>query len=75
MRNRRVQLLDMGLDASFDASMSFAQATLHNIKAGYEYPVVDIDFVRTRDPGTVVAASAGEVELRELLTDVRHKRQ
>ena len=30
MRNRRISLLDIGLDSSFDASMTFVQATLQN---------------------------------------------
>lgn len=49
MRGRRVNLLDLGLDANFDASMSFIQSTLQNINAGYSDPIVDIGFVRSRD--------------------------
>lgn len=56
MKNRRVSLLDIGLDSSFDASMTFVQSTLQNINAGWDSPIVDIDFVRSRDPGTVLAA-------------------
>ncbi len=56
MRNRRVNLLDIGLDTSFDASMTFVQSTLQNINAGWDQPIVDIDFVRSRDLGTVLAA-------------------
>ena len=57
MRNRRVGLLDIGLDQSFDASMAFVQSTLQSINAGYPGgPIVDIDFVRSRDPETVLAA-------------------
>ncbi|GAA4244339.1 hypothetical protein [Dactylosporangium darangshiense] len=56
MRNRRVSLLDIGLDQSFDASMAFVQSTLQSINAGWSEPIVDIDFVRSRDPDTVLAA-------------------
>lgn len=56
MRNRRINLLDVGLDSGFDASMTFVQSTLQNINAGYAHPVVDIDFVRSRDLEVVSAA-------------------
>lgn len=56
MRRRRVSLLDIGLDASFDAAMTFVQSTLQNINAGCDEPIVDIDFVRSRDPYTVLHA-------------------
>ncbi|MCW2639906.1 MAG: hypothetical protein JWP76_2212, partial [Dactylosporangium sp.] len=53
MRRRRISLLDIGLDSNFDAAMSFIQSTLANINIHYGEPVVDIDFVRSRDPDTV----------------------
>jgi hypothetical protein len=56
MRNRRVTLLDIGLDQSFDASMAFVQSTLQSINAGLPDPIVDIDFVRSRDLDTIFAA-------------------
>lgn len=56
MRPRRISLLDIGLDSSFDASMTFVQSILQNINAGWDEPVVDIDFVRSRDPDTVLTA-------------------
>ncbi|MFF5081719.1 hypothetical protein ACFY36_32110 [Actinoplanes sp. NPDC000266] len=56
MRNKQINLIDVGLDSSFDTSMMFVQSVLENINAGYESPVVDIDFIRTRDLGTVLSA-------------------
>lgn len=56
MRNRLIGLLDLGLDARFDASMNFVQSTLQAINAGYEEPTADIDFVWSRDPETVLNA-------------------
>ncbi len=56
MRNRRISLLDIGLDQGFDASMTFAQATVQNINAGHDEPIADIDFVRSSDPHVVMTA-------------------
>jgi hypothetical protein len=56
VRNKQVNLIDVGLDASFDASMTFVQSILQNINAGYPSPVADIDFIRSRDLDTVLAA-------------------
>lgn len=56
MRNRLIGLLDLGLDSRFDASMSFEQSTLQAINAGWEEPVLDIDFIRSRDTATVITA-------------------
>ncbi len=53
MRPRIVRLVDVGLDPAFDASMSSVQATLHNINAGAESPIVEVEFVRSRDLLTV----------------------
>lgn len=46
MRNWRIGLLDIGLDASFDASMTFVQSVIQNVNAGYDDPIADVDFVR-----------------------------
>ena len=49
MKNRLITLVDLGLDSSFDASMSFVQGITGNINAGWDQPVIDVNFVRTRD--------------------------
>lgn len=49
MRNKRVTLIDLGLDRPFDDSMGFVQSTLMNINAGLASPITDIDFIRTRN--------------------------
>lgn len=56
MRNRQITLLDIGLDDAFDASMTFVQSTIQSLNAGWEVPIADVNFVRSRDP-RVVAAS------------------
>ena len=53
MRNRTVTLVDLGLDGPFDVSMQFVQATLNNVNVGVEEPIVDVNFVRSRDPETI----------------------
>src|SRR3712207_6253360 len=53
MRPRVVRLVDLGLDDRFDASMSFIQATLRSINAGADSPIVEVEFVRSRDELTV----------------------
>lgn len=49
MKPRRITLIDLGLDSGFDASMTFVQGVLQNVNAGYEEPVIEIEFIRTRD--------------------------
>jgi hypothetical protein len=56
VRSKQVNLVDVGLDASFAASMTFVQSVLQNINAGYESRVADIDFIRSRDLETVLSA-------------------
>jgi hypothetical protein len=67
LRNRRVSLLDIGLDSGFDASMGFVQATIQNINVGYDVPVVDIDFVRSRDPDTVLTAFTASCDVLHVM--------
>ncbi len=73
MRNRRIGLLDVGLDASFDASMTFVQSTIQNINAGYDQPVADIDFVRSRDPYTVVTALTAQYHVLHVMAHGGHR--
>lgn len=56
MRNRTITLLDLGLDRPFNASMQFVQATLDSLNAGADAPVVDVNFIRSRDEDTVWGA-------------------
>lgn len=72
MRNRRVTLLDIGLDTSFDASMSFVQSTLRNINAGWDTPIVDIDFVRSRDLQTVITAFTASCDVLHVMAHGDH---
>jgi len=72
MRNRRVSLLDIGLDQSFDASMAFVQSTLQSINAGWSDPIVDIDFVRSRDPDTVLAAFTAPSDVLHVMAHGDH---
>jgi hypothetical protein len=72
MRNRRVNLLDIGLDQSFDASMAFVQSTLQSINAGWTDPIVYIDFVRSRDPDTVLAAFTAPCDVLHVMAHGDH---
>jgi hypothetical protein len=56
MRNRLITLVDLGLDSSFDASMTFVQGIAGNINAGWDSPVDDVNFVRSRDHETAFSA-------------------
>ncbi|RKR89896.1 hypothetical protein BDK92_4256 [Micromonospora pisi] len=72
MRPRRVSLLDIGLDSSFDAAMTFVQGTLQNFNAGYDEPIVDIDFVRSRDPNTVLTAFTASCDVLHVMAHGDH---
>lgn len=72
MKPRRVSLLDLGLDSSFDAAMTFVQSTLQNINAGCEEPIVDIDFVRSRDPDTVLSAFTASCDVLHVMAHGDH---
>jgi hypothetical protein len=56
MKNRLITLVDLGLDSSFDASMTFVQGITSNINAGWNSPVIDVNFVRSRDHETAFSA-------------------
>lgn len=68
----RISLLDIGLDGPFDAAMTFVQATLQNINAGWDEPVVDIDFVRSRDPETVLTAFTASCDVLHVMAHGDH---
>jgi hypothetical protein len=53
MKQTQVTLVDLGLDDSFDTSMTFIQATIQNINAGMVNPAADISFIRTRHIATI----------------------
>ncbi|MEH1053685.1 hypothetical protein V6U89_00490 [Micromonospora sp. CPCC 206171] len=72
MKPRRVSLLDLGLDSSFDAAMTFVQSTLQNINAGCDEPIVDIDFVRSRDPDTVLSAFTASCDVLHVMAHGDH---
>ncbi len=67
VRNRRIGLIDIGLDADFDTSMMFVQSTIQNISAGYKPPIADIDFVRSRDPWVFCSAITSECDVLHVM--------
>lgn len=67
MKRRRIGLLDIGLDNRFEAAMAFVYSTLVNINVDYEDPIVDIDFVRSRDPETVLAAFTASCDVLHVM--------
>ena len=78
MKNRRVGLVDIGLDDDFGVSMNFVQGILQNINAGYQdsegksAPVVEVDFVRSRDQATVVAALTAPYAVLHVMAHAGH---
>jgi hypothetical protein len=72
MRPRVVRLVDVGLDDSFDVSMSFVQATLRNINAGAESPIVEVEFVRSRDLMTVGMAFTSKASVLHVMAHGDH---
>jgi hypothetical protein len=68
VRNRRISLLDIGLDEGFDAAMTFAQSVVRNINAGHYEPVADIDFVRSSDPHTVMSAFTASCDVLHVMS-------
>ncbi|MBB5868166.1 hypothetical protein F4553_001545 [Allocatelliglobosispora scoriae] len=73
MRSRRVSLLDIGLDSSFDAAMAFVQATIQSINVHYGASAVDIDFVRSRDPDTVLTAFTASCDVLHVMAHGDHE--
>ncbi|WP_344077211.1 hypothetical protein [Luedemannella helvata] len=67
-----MSLLDIGLDAAFDAAMVFVQATIESVNAGWESPIVDIDFVRSRDPDTVMTAFTASCDVLHVMAHGDH---
>ncbi|MGW9193074.1 hypothetical protein [Micromonospora chersina] len=52
--------------------MTFVQSTLQNINAGCEEPAVDIDFVRSRDPETVLTAFTASCDVLHVMAHGDH---
>jgi hypothetical protein len=67
LRNRRISLLDIGLDQGFDTSMGFVQSVIQNINAGYDEPIADVDFVRSRDPRVVQSAFTASCDVLHVM--------
>ncbi len=72
MRRRRVGLLDIGLDSQFDKAMAFVQSTIETINVGYSEPVIDVDFVRSRDPDTVLTAFTASCDVLHVMAHGDH---
>jgi hypothetical protein len=72
MRRRRVGLLDIGLDSYFDKAMAFVQSTIENINVDYDEPVIDVDFVRSRDPDTVLTAFTASCDVLHVMAHGDH---
>jgi hypothetical protein len=51
-----VRLVDLGLEADFGISMSFAQSMIRSLTARRDIPIAEIEFTRTRDSRTVTSA-------------------
>lgn len=73
MRNRRVTLLDLGLDDDFETSMNFVQSALQNMNVAWGEKVCDIDYVRSRDPYTVGAAFTSPCNVLHVMAHGEHE--
>jgi hypothetical protein len=67
MRPATVQLIDLGLDWSFDHSMAFAASLLQSINVDWEHPAAEVQFIRTKDLDTVAAALAADSEITHVM--------
>jgi hypothetical protein len=67
MRNRQITLVDLGLDDSFDASMSFVQGIIRNINAGRWDPIADVSFVRTREFRAILESVLGKADVLHIM--------
>lgn len=67
MRNKRVTLIDLGLDRPFDDSMGFVQSTLMSINAGLVSPITDIDFIRTRNFDVIWASMLSPCDVLHIM--------
>ncbi len=78
MKNRRIGLVDIGLDPTFDVSMNFVQGVLQNINAGFiddggrASPTVDVDFVRSRHQGTIMSALTAPYAVLHVMSHAGH---
>ena len=78
MKNRRIGLVDIGLDAAFGASMNFVQSIMQNVNAGYldeggrPASVIEFDFVRSRDWRTILSALTAEYSVLQVMAHGGH---
>jgi hypothetical protein len=72
VKPRRVTLIDLGLDTEFDTSMTFVQAVLQNVNAGYYEPVIEIEFIRTRDMPTIREALSTPTDVLHVMAHGDH---
>ena len=73
MKPRLVTLLDLGLDEDFDASMSFVQGLLKNVNAGFTHPILNVDFVRSRDTWTIDGAMRSRCSVLHVMSHGDHE--
>ncbi len=64
--NAKVRLVDIGLDADFDTSMSYVQSMLRNISVDHTRPIV-VDFVRCGDVDTVGTALTADADVLHVM--------
>ncbi|RYC05753.1 C25 family cysteine peptidase [Nocardioides zhouii] len=75
MKPRRITLVDLGLDSGFDASMTFVQGVLQNVNAGYEEPVIEIEFIRSRDMSTIREALSTPTDVLHVMAHGDHSEE
>lgn len=67
MRNRAVTLLDLGLDDTFFTAMEMARCTLSNINVAGGPSKFDVNYVRSRDPETILAALTSDCTVLHIM--------
>jgi hypothetical protein len=67
MRPSGVQLVDLGLDWSFDQSIAFVHSLIQSINVDWEHPAAEVQFIRTRDLDTVAAALAAANDITHVM--------
>ncbi len=74
MRPAVVQLIDLGLDRSFDQSMALAQSLIQSINVDWNHPAAEVEFIRIRDLETVAAALAAGSDIAHIMSHSSKKK-
>jgi hypothetical protein len=74
MRPAVVQLVDLGLDWSFDQSMALTQSLIQSINVDWKHPAAEVEYIRIRDLETVAAALAADSDITHIMSHSSKKK-